>query len=278
MASTVEFSGRSIIQTLNNRSLRFEPGLALKRFPRSKPVQRKTKCTYAATCRTGRENSGLVVSSLGEKHHGSSPVSGYDVVMKFYSSINNKNQDLLRNCFAHDCYIDDFSFPKPFRGKRETMKFYEQLVTSMGQNVKFCVENVCEGDGYTAAVNWHLEWKGRNIPFTRGCSFYEFAEEGGEMVIRNARILIESPIKPGGIVLTLLKNITFLFDEFPKAAEWFLEKPYAIIQVILRIYGLIFAPFVKNIMEGYLKLLNLVAEFILLTLKIIIKIRSFFSK
>lgn len=39
---------------------------------------------------------------------------------------------------------------------QEAMKFFEELVNSMGQNVKFCVENVCEGDGYTAAVNWHM--------------------------------------------------------------------------------------------------------------------------
>lgn len=39
---------------------------------------------------------------------------------------------------------------------QEAMKFFEELVNSMGQNVKFCVENVCEGDGYTAAVNWHI--------------------------------------------------------------------------------------------------------------------------
>lgn len=28
------------------------------------------------------------------------------------------------------------------------------------------------------------EWKGRKIPFTRGCSFYEFTDEGGILVIR----------------------------------------------------------------------------------------------
>ena len=39
---------------------------------------------------------------------------------------------------------------------QEAMKFFEELVNSMGQNVKFCVENVCEGDGYNAAVNWHI--------------------------------------------------------------------------------------------------------------------------
>ncbi|KAL1225602.1 hypothetical protein V5N11_000045 [Cardamine amara subsp. amara] len=220
----------------------------------------------------------IVVSCLNQPTSKSNQISGYDAVMKFYSSINEKNQDRLSSCISNDCFIDDFSFSKPFRGRKEAMMFFEELVKSMGQNVKFCVENVCEGDGYSAAVNWHLEWKGRKIPFTRGCSFYEFTEEGGRLVIRNARILIESPIKPGGIALTLLKNITFLFDEFPKAAELFLEKPYALIQSAIRIYGLILAPLVNHIMASYLKLLSNTAEFFLLVLKIIIKIRNIFFK
>ncbi|CAN8233285.1 unnamed protein product [Cochlearia groenlandica] len=209
----------------------------------------------------------------------SNKVSGYDIVMKFYSSINEKNHYLLSSCISKDCFIDDFSFSKPFLGKNEALKFFEELGKSMGQNVKFCIENVCEGDGYNAvAVNWHLEWKGRKIPFTRGCSFYEFTQESGSLVIRNAKILIESPIKPGGIALTLLKNITFLFDEFPQIAEWFLEKPYTIIVLMLRMYGLLLAPIISHIMKSYLKLLNNMAEFLLLVFKIIIKIRSFFSK
>ncbi|XP_010436098.1 PREDICTED: uncharacterized protein LOC104719815 [Camelina sativa] len=219
-----------------------------------------------------------VVSCLDQSNPKSNQISGYDAVMKFYSSINKKNQDQLRSCISNDCFIHDFSFSKPFQGKNEAMKFFEELVKSMGQNVKFCVENVCEGDGHSAAVNWHLEWKGRKIPFTRGCSFYEYTDEGGRLVIRNAKILIESPIKPGGITLSLLKNITFLFDEFPKGAELFLEKPYAIIQSAIRIYALFLAPLINHVMASYLKLLSNMAKFFLLVVKIIIKIRNLFSK
>ncbi|CAN6934177.1 unnamed protein product [Brassica oleracea] len=220
----------------------------------------------------------IVVSCLDQPISMPNQLSGYDAVMKFYSSINEKNQDQLRNCISNDCFVDDFSFSKPFHGKKEAMKFFEELVNSMGQNVKFCVENVCEGDGYNAAVNWHIEWKGRKIPFTRGCSFYEFTDEGGILVIRNARILIESPIKPGGIALTLLKNITFLFDEFPQVADWFLGKPYEIIQLTLRMYGLFLAPIIGHVIASYLKLLNNMTEFFLLILNIIIKTQSLFFK
>ncbi|OMP11835.1 hypothetical protein COLO4_03661 [Corchorus olitorius] len=99
------------------------------------------------------------------------------------------------------------------------MNFFDLLIKGMGQNVKFVIEHVCEGDNFTAGVNWHLEWKQTTIPFTRGCSFYQCSEEGERLVIKKAVIVIESPIKPGGIVLVLLKNLTTIFDEFPQAAE-----------------------------------------------------------
>lgn len=36
------------------------------------------------------------------------------------------------------------------------MQILEQLITAMGQNMEFNVKNICEGEGLTAAVNWHL--------------------------------------------------------------------------------------------------------------------------
>lgn len=39
---------------------------------------------------------------------------------------------------------------------QEVVRFYKQLATSMGQNVKFSIEHVCEGSDYTVGVNWHL--------------------------------------------------------------------------------------------------------------------------
>lgn len=36
------------------------------------------------------------------------------------------------------------------------MNFFDLLMRSMGQNIKFIIEHVCEGDDFTAGVNWHL--------------------------------------------------------------------------------------------------------------------------
>lgn len=39
---------------------------------------------------------------------------------------------------------------------QEVIRFFDLLMGSMGQNVKFIIEHVCEGDSFTAGVNWHL--------------------------------------------------------------------------------------------------------------------------
>lgn len=39
---------------------------------------------------------------------------------------------------------------------QEVMSFFEQLTAGMGQNVKFILRHVCEGDELTAAANWHM--------------------------------------------------------------------------------------------------------------------------
>lgn len=38
---------------------------------------------------------------------------------------------------------------------QEVLQFYEQLFTSMGENIEFVIVEVCEGDN-TAGVNWHM--------------------------------------------------------------------------------------------------------------------------
>ncbi|MBA0689729.1 hypothetical protein Goari_007445 [Gossypium aridum] len=127
--------------------------------------------------------------------------SAADTIKDFYMCINEKNLKGLEGYISEDCYIEDCSFYNPFNGKREVFHFFYLLMESMGQNVKFIIEHICEGDSFTAGVNWHLEWKQTRIPFTRGCSFYECSEEGEILVIKKARIIIESPLKPGGVVL-----------------------------------------------------------------------------
>ncbi|GAA0158084.1 hypothetical protein LIER_15201 [Lithospermum erythrorhizon] len=117
----------------------------------------------------------------------------------FYSSINDKNLEQLRNLVAEDCFFEDTFFINQPRGKQEVMRFLERLTESMGSDIKFRVEQTAGGDGSTVGVTWHFAIRNQQVPFTRGCSFYEFSKDGDQLLIKYARAVIESAIKPGEI-------------------------------------------------------------------------------
>ncbi|KAF3448602.1 hypothetical protein FNV43_RR09315 [Rhamnella rubrinervis] len=97
-----------------------------------------------------------VMASKESTSFSSSPLSASHTIKEFYTCINEKNLKQLRDYISTDCYIEECSFSTPFQGKMEVVRFFEQLAASMGQNVKFSVKHVCEGDELTAAANWHL--------------------------------------------------------------------------------------------------------------------------
>ncbi|XP_057478828.1 uncharacterized protein LOC130766157 [Actinidia eriantha] len=149
----------------------------------------------------------------------SNPITPSDIIKQCYACINKKDLNQLRGLICDDCFIDDCSFFKPFQGEQEVIDFFAQLTDSMGQNIKFKIGNMCEGDDFTAGVTWRLEWNKKQIPFTRGSSFFECSMEGTKLVIKRAQGVIESPIKPGHSSLILLKMVTSLFDTFPKKGD-----------------------------------------------------------
>ncbi|RCV39832.1 hypothetical protein SETIT_9G001500v2 [Setaria italica] len=116
----------------------------------------------------------------------SSPLS--DVVQEFYSSLNEKNSKRLDKLIAPDCIVEDTAYYKPLDVKC-TRIYFKRLMESMGENVKFAIDEVCQGAEHTAAVMWHLEWNGYIIPFTKGCSFYIGSENGAVLLIRKYSIL-----------------------------------------------------------------------------------------
>ncbi|KAK8266724.1 hypothetical protein V6Z12_D12G265200 [Gossypium hirsutum] len=234
--------------------------------------QEQNKLTY------NRGVSSVMSSSNSDIESILGQPSAADTIKDFYMCINEKNLKGLEGYISEDCYIEDCSFYNPFNGKREVIHFFYLLMGSMGQNVKFIIEHICEGDSFTAGVNWHLEWKQTQIPFTRGCSFYECSEEGEILVIKKARIIIESPLKPGGVVLVLLKNVTTIFDEFPQVAEWFLKSPHVILQWLLKIYAIFVAPLINPLLAGYVRIGKFMAGLFALAIKIVVYISRIFSR
>ncbi|XP_027362582.1 uncharacterized protein LOC113870183 [Abrus precatorius] len=214
------------------------------------------------------------ITSKGD-HNSLSPT---EIVDEFYTCINEKELRHLREYISEDACFDDYTFTAPFQGKTEVMRFLEQLTDGMGRNVKFRVRRVYEGDDLHAAANWHLEWKEKQIPFTRGCSFFKLSKEGENIIILRAEVIIESPIKPGSIVLTLLKNLTSLFDDFPKATEWFLRSPHVILTWILKIHNIFVAPLINPLLDGYIKLWSVFVRLLTYAINIVIFISKIFFK
>nr|KYP67324.1 hypothetical protein KK1_013651 [Cajanus cajan] len=196
----------------------------------------------------------LAMASKGDSESWQDSLSPTQIVDQYYRCINDKDLRHLDEYISEDACFDDYAFTKPFHGKEEVMRFLGQLTQCMGRNVKFKVKHIYEGEDLTAAVNWHLEWKKKQIPFTRGCTFFKLSNEGQNMIIWRAEVLIESPIKPGSVVLTLLKNVTSIFDDYPSVTEWFLKSPQAILTWILRIYNIFVAPWLNPLLDGYIKL------------------------
>ncbi|CAN0841212.1 hypothetical protein LINGRAHAP2_LOCUS3158 [Linum grandiflorum] len=247
-----------------------ESSNGIRRQQRSLSVPRKTttKC--------------LLVDGIDDTSAGSDGIiSPVIVVTSLYEYINAKKLKEVGDLFSEDCSLEDCSFPFPIQGTKEVNVFFQQLTSSMGKNVKFIIDRVCENrHELTVAVNWHLEWKHILIPFTRGCSFYECAwEQEGGLVIKKAVVVIESPIKPGGIVMALLKNVTAIFDEFPKAAEWFLQSPHTIVRFLMKTYATFMAPVIKPLVASYFKMWTLIARFSTLTIQLLLYIsKKYFPK
>uniref|UniRef100_A0A7N0URZ2 SnoaL-like domain-containing protein n=1 Tax=Kalanchoe fedtschenkoi TaxID=63787 RepID=A0A7N0URZ2_KALFE len=208
----------------------------------------------------------LLSSNSSDEPDDSRKVS--EVIAEFYRLLNEKNMDEIGSYITRDCQVEDLSFIDPFQGKKEVMQLVQQLTSSMGRYVKFSIGPVCEGDCLSAAVEWHLEWKNKRIPLTRGLSFFQLAEDENQLKIRKARFIIESPIKAGVFSLAVFKTLTALLDEFPKLAEGLLGTPHWVIVWILKVYNILVKPVIKSLLAGYINLWTLVTSLIGRTLKI----------
>ncbi|KAI3987826.1 hypothetical protein MKX01_020940 [Papaver californicum] len=219
----------------------------------------------------------LIMSLGGTTNFQPSPATPSDTILQFYKCINTGGWRNLADFMAQDCIFEDYTFSVPFKGEKEIMQFFAQLTEAMGKNVNFVTEHICRGDDSTIATLWHLEWNNMQIPFTRGCSFFECIKQEDRFLIKHARIINESPLKPGAMALTLLKLVTSLFDEFPQATEKFLKKPYAVLQFLLRIYRLFVEPFMRPVLVFYIKLWKFLSLVVSYALNILFSISRIFT-
>ncbi|KAG9442131.1 hypothetical protein H6P81_017985 [Aristolochia fimbriata] len=166
------------------------------------------------------------------------------LIEQFYESINDGDAKKLGELISDDCYYEDEAFLDPFKGKKQVMEYLTQLSKSMGKNVKFIIDRTFHGLHHTVGVLWHLDWRKTEIPFTRGCGFFDCGNHGGKLVIEKAYILVESPLKPGMSAVSLLKTVSTTFDRFPVVAEKFLQFQHELIAWVVIIFNKFVKPFV----------------------------------
>ncbi|CAH9126697.1 unnamed protein product [Cuscuta epithymum] len=145
--------------------------------------------------------------------------SASSVVRKFYSGINSRDLAAVESLIAENCVYEDLIFPQPFVGRKAILDFFEKFIYSVGHDLQFVIDDISEEDSSAVGVTWHLEWKGRHFPFSKGCSFYRLDAIDGQRQIQYGRDGVEPTFKPGETALVAIRGVAWLLQQFPKMAE-----------------------------------------------------------
>jgi hypothetical protein len=148
------------------------------------------------------------------------PRNAAEIVQEFYDRINQRDYIGVANLFTEDCVYEDFNYSDATRGREAVLKFFEKIMSAFGTELRFVIHDITRDDPNAVGVIWHLDWRGKAFPFSRGCSFYRcVVNSEGQRQIRFARDIVEPASKPGGVAMVALKLVTSLFERFPQLAD-----------------------------------------------------------
>ncbi|KAM3393009.1 hypothetical protein ACQJBY_013935 [Aegilops geniculata] len=94
------------------------------------------------------------------------------VVREFYEGVNRRDLAAVAPLIAEGCVYEDLVFPRPMVGRDRVVGFFGEFMGSVSPDLRFVIDDISGEDPSAVGVTWHLEWKGRPFPFSRGCSFY----------------------------------------------------------------------------------------------------------
>ncbi|XP_059286124.1 uncharacterized protein LOC132039641 isoform X1 [Lycium ferocissimum] len=272
-------SGQIVWQSLSSTpDFRSRQSIPLLKTPNAKITKLNEQKLKIGSIRS-RQRS-LIARSMVSPEIGKRSLSPSNTIETFYASINNKDLNQLSLLISEDCFFDDFSFPQSFQGRKEALKFLEQLTTSMGQNTELSIDNIYEGVDLTAIVNWHLEWKRKEVPFTRGCSYYELSRDGEQILIKNAQVITESSMKPKILALFNMvaamklpgskkDMVTSIYDNLPETAARFVNNDQVKYQLLLNTFKVVLQPYISSILAWYKKLWTFIVTFVGLINKLV---------
>ncbi|KAJ0241115.1 Nuclear transport factor 2 [Hirschfeldia incana] len=145
----------------------------------------------------------------------------HEVVSSFYAAINVHDLSSVTDLIAQDCVYEDLVFSSPFVGRTAILEFFGKFIEATSTDLQFVIDDISKEDTSAVGVSWHLEWKGKNFPFSKGCSFYRLEVIDGKRQIVYGRDCVEPAIKPGDTVLAAIKGVTWLLQKFPQLADQF---------------------------------------------------------
>ncbi|PIN22340.1 hypothetical protein CDL12_04940 [Handroanthus impetiginosus] len=145
--------------------------------------------------------------------------SASGVIRKFYDGINRRDLASVEDLIAFNCIYEDLVFPRPFVGRKAILEFFNRFIDSISPDLQFAIDDISEEDTIAVGVTWHLEWKGKPFPFSKGCSFYRLDVVNGQRQIVYGRDCVEPAIKPGETALVAIRGVTWLLQKFPFLAD-----------------------------------------------------------
>ncbi|XP_048500805.1 uncharacterized protein LOC104905846 isoform X2 [Beta vulgaris subsp. vulgaris] len=141
--------------------------------PNSSTVSRKRGITFRASL-----DNPLPPISLDQTNP-FQLIPASDIVRNFYGGINRHDLASVEPLIAPNCVYEDLVFPSPFVGRKSILEFFGKFIDYVSTDLQFVIDAISEEDSTTVGVTWHLEWKGRPFPFSKGCSFYRLGIKNG---------------------------------------------------------------------------------------------------
>ena len=102
-----------------------------------------------------------------------------DVVREFYDGVNRRDLAAVEPLIAEGCVYEDLVFPRPFVGQERIVGFFCEFMGTISPDL-FVIDDISADDSVAVRITWHLEWRGRPFPFSRGCSFYRLLASESE--------------------------------------------------------------------------------------------------
>lgn len=196
---------------------------------------------------------------------------------QYFQAWNDRDIERACSVFADNVEYDDTAFPAPFLGREKLDAHLRTCVECFPPSMSFVVDDTING-GEKYMVRWHAENNGEELPFTRGCSFYNI--KGGK-IVKGVDVVEPAVFKTGGPSLlanTVLSEpirlvpvavwLVYLYVVF--FSDWFFGLPATSLEqrtweevrdlslnffFVSPILNLPFAPVVHPMLEGVFNLL-----------------------